>query len=649
MVRVTSEVQRRVERIGRLPLRRLVVSPNGAGEGERLELIDSLVSELGETAPLVESFQFVPMPPTVRVLGPEEKLPGEPPAPEALPLRAVRIQMKEVLAELERLKATDRDREFEASSVQVGEHLAAAVEMAEKVAERALDAAMVTREVEAAQEELRRNREEHADPEESGDRKPISPGSTPGDSLQGAVLEIHEGGTSPIHFGEEVLVPVSEEGEIVGQVRAQVKGEELLHRVLTRTRRSQGEVPFAVDQEGELFTIDEADREILEEVPLDSDRSDERPLSNWVVVTTAVPEAGVRFGIARPIRESLTEIRRTAIRNFGFGTGLIVLALLGVVPITRKMSRNLQQVTEAAERIARGDLKTRVPVRSRNEIGQLAHAFNRMAHDLEDHQQRLVDEEARRREEDVEKRLLQAEFDRKSEELEEARRFQLSLLPKELPKDDAFELAVAMTTATEVGGDYYDFRLGKGGAVTAAIGDATGHGAKAGTMVTVIKSLFSAYPPEASLAGFLTEAGAAIKRMDLGRMAMALTLVRLQDRTVTVSAAGMPPVLLFRPSRGEVEEIALEGMPLGGLSYDYREQTVEVEPGDTLLLMSDGLPELPNSEEEPLGYERASELFGELATAPLDEIISRLGQAAMDWVGGEAPSDDITLVVLRVT
>jgi hypothetical protein len=71
--------------------------------------------------------------------------------------------------------------------------------------------------------------------------------------------------------------------------------------------------------------------------------------------------------------------------------------------------------------------------------------------------------------------------------------------------------------------------------------------------------------------------------------------------------------------------------------------------GDALLLMSDGLPELPNSEEEPLGYERASELFGELATAPLDEIISRLGQGAMDWVGGEAPSDDITLVVLRVT
>ena len=53
-----------------------------------------------------------------------------------------------------------------------------------------------------------------------------------------------------------------------------------------------------------------------------------------------------------------------------------------------------------------------------------------------------------------------------------------------------------MRTATEVGGDYYDFRLTPDGALVAAVGDATGHGATAGTMVTVVKSLFSAHPPE---------------------------------------------------------------------------------------------------------------------------------------------------------
>ena len=251
------------------------------------------------------------------------------------------------------------------------------------------------------------------------------------------------------------------------------------------------------------------------------------------------PETGLTFGIARPIRESLDEIRRTAARNLTYGLGLIGLAIIGVLPLSRRMTHGLQEINQGAQSIASGDLGSRVPVRSRSEIGELAQAFNSMAEELEQQQKLLVEEERLRRNQEVEQQLLKAEHDRKADELEEARRFQLALLPRRLPEHPSFELAVYMRTATEVGGDYYDFRLADDGHLTCALGDATGHGAKAGTMVTVIKSLFSAYPLESGLSEFLGDANRAIKRMDLGRMAMALVLARLHG---AASSRCRPPV-----------------------------------------------------------------------------------------------------------
>ena len=90
-----------------------------------------------------------------------------------------------------------------------------------------------------------------------------------------------------------------------------------------------------------------------------------------------------------------------------------------------------------------------------------------------------------------ERDMLEAENFRKTKELEEARDLQLSMLPKTIPKLPNLEIAVFMKPATEVGGDYYDFQLAGDNSLTIAIGDATGHGAKAGTMVTAAKSMFT--------------------------------------------------------------------------------------------------------------------------------------------------------------
>ena len=80
----------------------------------------------------------------------------------------------------------------------------------------------------------------------------------------------------------------------------------------------------------------------------------------------------------------------------------------------------------------------------------------------------------------------------------------------------------------------------------------------------------------------------------------------------------------------------------------YEQQTFELAPGDTLLLMSDGLPERLNGAEEEFGYQRVEALFAEVATEVPDDIIQRLTQGGEDWADGRPQDDDITLVVLKV-
>jgi serine phosphatase RsbU (regulator of sigma subunit) len=259
---------------------------------------------------------------------------------------------------------------------------------------------------------------------------------------------------------------------------------------------------------------------------------------------------------------------------------------------------------------------------------------------------RLVEQmiaEARRRQE------LEAENEQRAKELEEARQLQLSMLPKQVPQLLRLEIAAYMKTATEVGGDYYDFHLAADGTLTIAIGDATGHGLKAGTVVTAIKGLFSHLAPQAELTEILRDASCALKQMNLRSLFMALTLVRLRGQHLQLSAAGMPPALLYRAARREIETLRLTGAPLGSLtSYQYKQQETVLEAGDVLVLLSDGLPERFNTQDELFGDEQVGAALLAVAERSPQEIIEALSKAGEAWAQGRAQDDDVTLVVLKV-
>ena len=249
----------------------------------------------------------------------------------------------------------------------------------------------------------------------------------------------------------------------------------------------------------------------------------------------------------------------------------------------------------------------------------------------------------------LERQLLEVENTRKTEELEEARQLQMSMLPQAAPQLPNLDVAFEMRPATEVGGDYYDYNLTEDEQLTLAIGDATGHGMNAGLVVSAVKSLFKTSAPEAGNLETLERISQGIKSMNLKRLYMAMTLVTLNQNRLELAGAGMPPALFYRADENSVEEILLEGMPLGGLIGVEREETsFELQSGDTVLLMSDGLPEMLNPENEMLDYPKTKELFEEVADQPPKAIIDHLFKAGTSWADGEPQADDVTLVVIKV-
>jgi len=262
---------------------------------------------------------------------------------------------------------------------------------------------------------------------------------------------------------------------------------------------------------------------------------------------------------------------------------------------------------------------------------------------------KLRENELRLKATEAEKRAIQIENYRKTKELEEARQLQLSMLPKELPQLPNLEIAAFMRTATEVGGDYYDFIVEESGVLNVAFGDATGHGLQAGTMVTLMKGFFTSDSSKLGLKEFMTHCSRVIKDIKLGRILMSFSYLKIDKNKLEITSAGMPPVFYHHKETNQVEEIIIKGMPLGAMrNASYNTVEKELKSGDTILLLTDGLPEQMNPDEEMFDYSRVKKHFNEIIDNSPNTIIEKLVEAGDSWMNGRVQDDDITFVVIKI-
>ena len=261
----------------------------------------------------------------------------------------------------------------------------------------------------------------------------------------------------------------------------------------------------------------------------------------------------------------------------------------------------------------------------------------------------ILIKEREAKEMEIAQRVLEAEDSRKTKELNEARELQLSLLPQCITSLKNYDFCFDMRPATEVGGDYYDYNISANNEISIVIGDATDHGMKAGMMVSIIKSLFLTHINTMDIKEFLNSCSHTIKQMKLKNLYMALMLVKINGRNLKMSSAGIPPLLVYRKKTNKVEEYKIKGMPLGAVeSYPYETVEIELETGDTVVLMTDGLPELFNKNKESFGEERLKEIILQNACEPVNEIVNKLFLAGEEWRKENKQNDDITLVAFRL-
>jgi sigma-B regulation protein RsbU (phosphoserine phosphatase) len=140
-----------------------------------------------------------------------------------------------------------------------------------------------------------------------------------------------------------------------------------------------------------------------------------------------------------------------------------------------------------------------------------------------------------------------------------------------------------------------------------------------------------------------------IKQMNFEQLAMCMTMLKISGNKLSISSAGMPPLLLYKNNTNILEEHLIKGMPLGTMvKFPYEVKEIELSKGDTVLIMSDGFPEMQNPAGEIFGYQRVQESFALAASNEPEEIIEHLKNVESKWTDSFAPDDDITFVVIKV-
>ncbi|HEV7669649.1 MAG TPA: PP2C family protein-serine/threonine phosphatase [Thermoanaerobaculia bacterium] len=251
------------------------------------------------------------------------------------------------------------------------------------------------------------------------------------------------------------------------------------------------------------------------------------------------------------------------------------------------------------------------------------------------------------------------ERQRMREEIDQARRVQLSMLPQRAPDLPWLEVAAASLPATEVGGDYYEFFPLGPSQLAAVIGDVAGHGLGSGLVLSGLRScLFLLEDQLAEPVGVFERINKMVRRTSGKRsfVTLACAVIDSVEHGVRVVTAGHPPILLWSARERRVEEVGRGSPPLGtNLPTHFEIEVRPCHPGDLLVLYTDGLIEARDAEGRDYGDERLSRLVAEVARAskPPARITARemrdaiLGDLA-NFKGDCEQLDDMTVVVLRM-
>ncbi|MCR9115755.1 MAG: SpoIIE family protein phosphatase [bacterium] len=242
--------------------------------------------------------------------------------------------------------------------------------------------------------------------------------------------------------------------------------------------------------------------------------------------------------------------------------------------------------------------------------------------------------------------------ERRRVDIETAEQVQRHFLPKGRPALEEFEISDFYTAAQGVGGDYYGYIQLPGGKLAITVGDVAGKGVAAALLMarlcSDVRYALVTHDTPAEAVNDLNEQISGL--VIFGRfVTFALCVIDPAAKTATIVNAGHMPPILRNAETGEVREIGYEsgGPPLGVCQYKYEQIEIPLEPGDALLLYTDGLNEAEDSAGRQFGYERIFETFGRPQDA--HRTVEQLTKAIEEYTGDAEQVDDICMICIRRT
>lgn len=246
------------------------------------------------------------------------------------------------------------------------------------------------------------------------------------------------------------------------------------------------------------------------------------------------------------------------------------------------------------------------------------------------------------------------EKERQDRELEIAREIQRALLPAEAPRVPGFRIAGWNEPADHTGGDYYDWLTLPDGRLLFTIADVTGHGIGPAILVSACRAyLRSCSRMEVTLEQVMERVDALLEPdLSGGRFVTAAVGV-LDPNTgkVELFSAGHGPVLFYEARNRRVVHWPADGVPLGLMALcnapSSRSRALQFEPGDALVLVTDGYHEWTDGDEQPFGVARLSRALEACAGGTPAEMIDAINEAVQHFAGGTRQSDDLTALVVQ--
>jgi sigma-B regulation protein RsbU (phosphoserine phosphatase) len=344
--------------------------------------------------------------------------------------------------------------------------------------------------------------------------------------------------------------------------------------------------------------------------------------------------ATVRLGISDAvIRHEIQRLTKIlAMITAGFILGAMVVALF----FASLTTRSVKVLSAGVNMIGQGNLDYKIKVKSRDEIGVLADQFNLMTSQLKEAQSK-----------EIENRIME-------EQLEVAKEIQEGLNPMAFYNKSGIEMKGYTRAAKGVGGDYFDYIDIDEHRVGALISDVSGKGIPASLVMVMIRTVFVTAlrqdPKKISCAKIVSAINQSLSA-DFAIDKFATLFFMIYDRErgmISFSNAGHGPLFCYRAETNKCAITKLDGMPIGVMEdSEYRQAEVPFNPGDIIILNTDGVTEMRNEKKEEYGRQRVQQFLLKNHDLSAEKIVEGLVRDVDGFQGSAPQHDDMTMLVMK--